>query len=43
VREFLREHPEIALDVENKVRAHFGVAPRGLQVIEGGKGAAAAA
>ena len=42
-REFLREHPEIALDIENKVRAHYGVAPRGLQVIEGGKGAAEAA
>jgi len=43
VREYLREHPEIALDIENKVRAHFGVKPRGLQVIEGGKGAAEAA
>ena len=42
-REFLREHPEIALDIENKVRAHFGVKPRGLKVIEGGKGAAEAA
>jgi recombination protein RecA len=36
-REFLREHPEIALDIENRVRANFGVKPRGLQVIEGGK------
>jgi len=36
-REFLREHPEIALDIENRVRSHFGVKPRGLQVIEGGK------
>jgi recombination protein RecA len=43
VREYLREHPEVALDIENKVRAHFGVSPRGLKVIEGGKGAAAAA
>jgi recombination protein RecA len=42
VREYLREHPEVALDIENKVRAHFGVKARGLQVIEGGKGAAAA-
>ncbi len=42
-REYLREHPEVALDIENKVRAHFDVAPRGLQVIEGGKGAAEAA
>jgi hypothetical protein len=31
------------LDIENKVREHFGVKPRGLKVIEGGKGAAAAA
>ena len=42
-REYLREHPEVALDIENKVRAHYGVAPRGLTVIEGGKGAAEAA
>ncbi|MFO0235783.1 MAG: recombinase RecA [Burkholderiales bacterium] len=42
-REYLREHPEVALDVENKVREHFGVKPRGLKVIEGGKGAAEAA
>jgi recombination protein RecA len=28
-REFLREHPEMSLDIENKVRAHYGVAPRG--------------
>ncbi|MCZ8105507.1 MAG: recombinase RecA, partial [Burkholderiales bacterium] len=28
-REYLREHPEVALDVENKVREHFGVKPRG--------------
>jgi recombination protein RecA len=42
-REFLREHPQMALEVENKVRAHLGVRPRGLQVIEGGKGSAEAA
>jgi recombination protein RecA len=42
-REFLRERPEVALDIENKVRAHFGVTPRGLTVIEGGKGAVEAA
>jgi len=42
-REYLRERPEIALDIENKVRAHFGVNPRGLQVIEGGKAATQAA
>ena len=42
-REFLRERPEVALDIENKVRAHFGVTPRGLKVIEGGKGAVEAA
>jgi len=28
-REYLRERPELALEIENKVRAHFGVAPRG--------------
>ena len=28
-REYLREHPELALEIENKVRAHFGVATRG--------------
>ena len=28
-REFLREHPEIALEIENRVRAHFGVGARG--------------
>ncbi|MFZ4759615.1 MAG: recombinase RecA [Burkholderiaceae bacterium] len=40
-REYLREHPDVALEIENKVRAHFDVAPRGLKVIEGGKAAAA--
>jgi recombination protein RecA len=43
VREYLREHPQVAFEIENKVRQHFGVNPRALQVIEGGKGAAAAA
>ena len=43
VREYLREHPDTALEIENKVREHFGVKPRGLKLIEGGKGAAAAA
>ena len=42
-REYLRERPQIALDIENRVREHFGVKPRGLQVIEGGKGANQAA
>ena len=28
-REYLREHPELALELENKVRAHYGVTPRG--------------
>ena len=32
-----RENTEISLDIENRVRAHFGVKPRGLQVIQGGK------
>ena len=36
-REFLREKPEMALEIENKVRESFGVAVRGLKVIEGGK------
>jgi recombination protein RecA len=40
-REYLREHPDMALEIENKVREHFGVSPRGLKVIEGGKAAAA--
>jgi recombination protein RecA len=42
-REYLREHPEIALEIENKIRVASGVKPRGLQLIEGGKGAAEAA
>ena len=37
-REFLREKPELALEIENRVRESFGVATRGLKVIEGGKG-----
>ena len=36
-REYLREKPELALEIENKVRESFGVAVRGLKVIEGGK------
>ncbi len=28
-REYLREHPEIALEIENKIREKLGVAPRG--------------
>ncbi|MEN9773157.1 MAG: recombinase [Pseudomonadota bacterium] len=27
-REYLRDHPEIAFDIENRVREHFGVVPR---------------
>ena len=42
-REYLREHPEIALEIENKIRVASGVKPRGLHLIEGGKGAAEAA
>ena len=42
-REYLREHPAIALEIENKIRVASGVKPRGLQLIEGGKGAAEAA
>jgi recombination protein RecA len=37
-REYMREHPEIALEIENKIRAHFGVVPRGAK---GGQEAAA--
>jgi recombination protein RecA len=36
-REFLREKPELALEIENRVRESFGVATRGLKVIEGGR------
>ena len=36
-REFLREKPEMALEIENRVRESFGVVARGLKVIEGGK------
>jgi recombination protein RecA len=28
-REFMREHPEMALEIENRVREHYGVAVRG--------------
>jgi recombination protein RecA len=28
-REYLREHPEMAYEIENRVREHFGVVPRG--------------
>ena len=28
-REYLREHPELALDIENRVREHYGVVTRG--------------
>jgi recombination protein RecA len=28
-REFLKEHPIMALEIENRVRAHFGVVSRG--------------
>jgi recombination protein RecA len=36
-REFLREKPELALEIENRVRESFGVKTRGLKIIEGGK------
>jgi recombination protein RecA len=39
-REHLRDNPAVALDIENKVRAAFGITPRGLTVIDGGKEAA---
>ncbi len=28
VREYLREHPDMAFEIENRVREHFGVKPR---------------
>jgi recombination protein RecA len=28
-REYLREHPELAREIENRVREHFGVSARG--------------
>jgi recombination protein RecA len=28
VREYLREHPEMAFEIENRVREHYGVVPR---------------
>jgi recombination protein RecA len=39
-RQYLRENPALAIELENKVRSHYGVVPR-LSVIEGGQGAAA--
>jgi len=34
-REYLREHPGMALEIENRIRAHFGVAGRGAQAAAG--------
>jgi recombination protein RecA len=39
-RQYLRENPALAIELENKVRSHYGVVPR-LSLIEGGQGAAA--
>jgi hypothetical protein len=33
----LKDNPALAMEIENKVREHYGVATRGLKVIEGGK------
>ncbi|MGE3927827.1 MAG: recombinase RecA [Lautropia sp.] len=41
-REYLRERPELALEIENRVRESFGIVARGLKLIEGGKGKEAA-
>ena len=41
-REYLRENPALAFDIENKVRAHYGVAARALKVVGGTASAAAA-
>ncbi|MBM3380377.1 MAG: recombinase RecA [Betaproteobacteria bacterium] len=38
-REFLKEHPVMALEIENRVRAHFGVAGRGGPGAPGASGA----
>jgi recombination protein RecA len=34
-REYLRENPALALEIENKIRAHFNVVTRGLTVVGG--------
>jgi recombination protein RecA len=34
-REYLREHPEIALEIENRIREKLGVAARGVQAAAG--------
>jgi recombination protein RecA len=34
-REYLRENPALALEIENRVRAHFGVAGRGPTLVGG--------
>ena len=40
VREYLKEHPEMAVEIENRVREHFGVKPReGTVAPASGKGA----
>ena len=30
-REYLKEHPELSLEIENKIREKLGVAPRGAE------------
>lgn len=34
-REYLRENPALALEIENRVRAHFGVSGRGPTLVGG--------
>lgn len=43
VREYLKEHPEMAVEIENRVREHFGVKPREGTVAPANKGADKAA
>jgi recombination protein RecA len=42
-REYLRDNPGMALEIENKVRAVYDIKPKGLTLIDGGKDAAQAA
>ena len=41
-REYLKEHPELSLEIENKIREKLGVAPRGAEAAAAATAAAAA-
>ncbi|NLC35571.1 MAG: recombinase RecA, partial [Alcaligenaceae bacterium] len=43
VREYLKEHPEMAFEIENRVREKLGVAPQQAAVASQAPGAAAEA